>query len=318
MRRSFKFAVMTLVSLGIIGSACAFAACGDKDDTTQNPSEHVHTFATEWSHDETYHWHAATCGHSEVSDKAVHTWDNGNKGTDKITYTCTVCGATKEEAVQPEVGDGETMYTFEAEYAPFDSKADCGTDSYPGYSNSAVGAQVISPDVADLLTGSKLGAVADDYQREHNQELGFDADTGWFVSYMYIEGATIRFFITAEEDTTATLYLRYAGQVEYTLTYDKYQVLVNGTMLEYDDFDITGSYQQISAFQTRELGEIELKKGENVIELVTANNDKPSEAAGRYEGLAPVVDSISLACETELTYTEGKMLTQNLEDSQSV
>ena len=37
-----------------------------------------HTFSEDWLHDGTYHWHAATCEHSDrVSDKAEHSWDNG-------------------------------------------------------------------------------------------------------------------------------------------------------------------------------------------------------------------------------------------------
>ena len=44
---------------------------------------HEHTFSKQWSNDETYHWHAATCEHTgEVRDKAEHTFANG---------VCTVC-----------------------------------------------------------------------------------------------------------------------------------------------------------------------------------------------------------------------------------
>ena len=46
-----------------------------------------HTFSEAWSKDDTYHWHAATCGHTdEVSGKAEHSWDDG---------ICSVCGAPK-------------------------------------------------------------------------------------------------------------------------------------------------------------------------------------------------------------------------------
>ena len=47
---------------------------------------HIHTYSSEWSHDDTHHWHASTCGcTNKVSDKAEHTF-----GTDKL---CTTCGA---------------------------------------------------------------------------------------------------------------------------------------------------------------------------------------------------------------------------------
>ena len=66
---------------------------------------HTHTFAEEWSSDETNHWHAATCGHAEeVSGKAEHSFgewtitkkatctENGERKT-----TCTFCGYEKTE-----------------------------------------------------------------------------------------------------------------------------------------------------------------------------------------------------------------------------
>ena len=57
--------------------------CGDvkKESTGIGP----HTYSAEWSGDQTYHWHAATCCDTgTVSDKAVHTVKGG---------TCTVCNA---------------------------------------------------------------------------------------------------------------------------------------------------------------------------------------------------------------------------------
>lgn len=68
---------------------------------------HEHTFSDDWTKNDDYHWHASTCGHTtEVLGKAEHSWNNGEITTtataDKDgvkTYTCTVCGATKEETI---------------------------------------------------------------------------------------------------------------------------------------------------------------------------------------------------------------------------
>lgn len=74
------------------------------------PSEHKHTYANVWTTNETYHWHAATCGHnSEVGDLNVHIW-NGGVITTQAThtadgeklYTCLTCGATKREVIKAE------------------------------------------------------------------------------------------------------------------------------------------------------------------------------------------------------------------------
>lgn len=69
-------------------------------------SSHSHSYADAWSHDATHHWHASTCGHEVVSDKAEHTWNDGEVTTAATcgaagvkTFTCTVCGATKTEAI---------------------------------------------------------------------------------------------------------------------------------------------------------------------------------------------------------------------------
>lgn len=58
--------------------------------------KHTHDFATEWSKDDTYHWHAAVCDHpDEVSGKGEHNWTAGETVGDTVTYTCGDCGATE-------------------------------------------------------------------------------------------------------------------------------------------------------------------------------------------------------------------------------
>ena len=64
MRKHFKFLSLLLV-LPLLGG------CG-----------HEHTFATEWSFNESTHYHAATCGHDVKADEAPHSYIYG---------ICTVC-----------------------------------------------------------------------------------------------------------------------------------------------------------------------------------------------------------------------------------
>lgn len=74
--------------------------------TPPTPSDEHH-WATEWSKDETNHWHACTDADcTEKNDLAAHTFDNGEVTTPATattagvkTYTCTVCGQTKTEAI---------------------------------------------------------------------------------------------------------------------------------------------------------------------------------------------------------------------------
>lgn len=56
---------------------------------------HSHTYAAEWSHDDTYHWHAATCSHTDQkSGYAEHTYTITND-----TATCTAAGEKTETCV---------------------------------------------------------------------------------------------------------------------------------------------------------------------------------------------------------------------------
>ncbi|MBR2293253.1 MAG: hypothetical protein IKA44_02955 [Clostridia bacterium] len=70
-------------------------------------NKHECTFATEWSHDDTNHWRACVGEDCvEISEKASHTWNDGEittKATQEAdgvkTYTCSVCSHTKTESV---------------------------------------------------------------------------------------------------------------------------------------------------------------------------------------------------------------------------
>ena len=84
---------------------------------------HEHTFSKEWSFDENYHWHQATCKHKDlVSDKEHHIFDEGHvthsptafeKG--EIVYKCIVCGYEKKE-VLPEISPETPDFTLTENY----------------------------------------------------------------------------------------------------------------------------------------------------------------------------------------------------------
>ncbi len=61
--------------------------------------DHQHTFSADWAFDSNYHWHAATCSHSDaVKDKAQHTIVNG---------ICNVCGYSVSGGGDPNAPDGK-------------------------------------------------------------------------------------------------------------------------------------------------------------------------------------------------------------------
>ena len=81
--------------------------CGQTKTETIPVLGHTHKFdTTKWEKDASKHWHGATCGHDVKQDEANHTFDNGvqTKAPTETeagvkTFTCTVCGQTKTEAI---------------------------------------------------------------------------------------------------------------------------------------------------------------------------------------------------------------------------
>ncbi len=82
--------------------------------TPSTEPEHTHTFSDVWSKNDTHHWHASTCEHTdEVKDKATHTaseWIIDEKATKKhegLRHTeCTVCGYILEVESIPVISSG--------------------------------------------------------------------------------------------------------------------------------------------------------------------------------------------------------------------
>ena len=66
----------TIDAAGVKTYTCT--ECGQTKTEEIAKLPHDHTYASEWSKDETHHWHQATCTHTnEIKDKAEHVWDEG-------------------------------------------------------------------------------------------------------------------------------------------------------------------------------------------------------------------------------------------------
>ena len=82
--------------------------CGYPATEVIEKLEHKHKFASEWTSDETNHWHAATCEHKdEVIDKVKHTfgdWTITKEPTEETEGTreksCTVCEYRVPEVIE--------------------------------------------------------------------------------------------------------------------------------------------------------------------------------------------------------------------------
>lgn len=110
--------------LSVVGvSSCVIGVVANKKDKNK-PDTHEHVYASEWSHDETRHWHGATCSHTnEKIDVEEHTNVTDyqiSESTDaemivKTQLRCIVCGWVSEETALDEynvIESGNNNYTI--------------------------------------------------------------------------------------------------------------------------------------------------------------------------------------------------------------
>lgn len=173
------------------------------------------------------------------------------------------------------------------------------------------------------------------------------ASNDYYVSYLYNPGSYLEFCITAAEEVeNATLVLRLTPELhdmffltggENGIAAEKngYKVYVNPVysfnsvvnkeqMETYEqvfnlNYDLTGAitkdqdpnYSTKRPFEDYILtGELNLHKGENIIRLVTENTH---DYGGSMHAAAPMVDCIKIYTDVELTWTEGREYTSNLD-----
>lgn len=111
MKRKTFIAILA-IAMVLVLSLAVLTACNNKK----------HDFSSKWEYDETSHWHECmTKKHSDVADKADHTFDAGNITTQPTedaagvkTLTCTVCGYQKTESV-PKLGHSFDMDNWKSD-----------------------------------------------------------------------------------------------------------------------------------------------------------------------------------------------------------
>ena len=75
--------ILSVVFVLVLGATMLVACNKDKGEETPE----THTYSQTWSYDSSEHWHQCTLdGHTDVADKAEHTYDND------ADTTCNVCG----------------------------------------------------------------------------------------------------------------------------------------------------------------------------------------------------------------------------------
>lgn len=74
--------------------------CSICDFVLSDKTAHIHEASEDWTWDENNHWKQCGCG--EVTEEALHLWDEGREIDDGVWHICTVCGAEKLEPIAQE------------------------------------------------------------------------------------------------------------------------------------------------------------------------------------------------------------------------
>lgn len=115
MKRKTFIAILA-IAMVLVLSLAVLTACNNKK----------HNFSSKWEYDETSHWHECmTKKHSDVADKADHTFDAGVVTTPAtettegvLTLTCTVCGFQKTKSIDKL----EHVHTFDMTKWSYDTE----------------------------------------------------------------------------------------------------------------------------------------------------------------------------------------------------
>ena len=111
-----SFIAILAIAMVLVLSLAVLTAC----------NKNKHEFSSEWKNDETSHWHECmTKKHSDVADKADHTFDAGVVTTPAtettegvLTLTCTVCGFQKTKSIDKL----EHVHTFDMTKWSYDTE----------------------------------------------------------------------------------------------------------------------------------------------------------------------------------------------------
>lgn len=191
--------------------------------------------------------------------------------------------------------EGVKTDIFQAEYVEFDP-----LQEYWGYSGSVKGAKCIVQDTGTIGT-----VMVDKYPL--NSVL--TSNKGYYVSYQYEKGNTLRFEITSSKATSATLVGSFAveGSPRQIGPDGEYSNLikVNGESIDYSPIAIQTTFKEYS------VATIQLKEGLNVIEIVV--NNSSGAMGGTYKAVGFMTDYIKFTNYGDATFTWSPIY-DNLEE----
>lgn len=261
--------ILSLVLVLVLGAAL-LVACNNKGG---EETPETHTYSATWSNDASEHWHQCTQdGHTDVADKAAHTWDEGTITTDATfasdgekTYTCTVCQKTKTETV--------TMEYIDVNFA----KSDAENQTKVRFTVTEAGTYYFRYEVQDCgfangyywINMNKVGGTLQQTDTNHAQAKIYDANKQLVKEGLATQAAG-QFMAVADEGAQTRKGLMDNG-VKYLempfVTPGEYEMIVThyagncSTALDYNDGSFSkanvvlwdGSYKYYSITLTDEM-----------------------------------------------------------------
>ena len=142
--------------------SCVCGAVGT--ETFTDGEAKGHTFSDQWSYNEIQHWRAATCEHKdEKIQVGDHIWNPGVITTQPTattkgvkTYTCSVCGATKTEEVEPSTHQHTFATTWQGNATYHWHPATCGDNNVSDLGEHQWNAGVVTSWPTHTTPGQKV------------------------------------------------------------------------------------------------------------------------------------------------------------------
>ena len=220
--------------------------------TGEQPGEHEHQWAAEWSSDETAHWHACS-GCDEVKDEAAHEWGEWEvtkpateTETGERVRACDVCGYVQQDVI-PAVEYIDVSYNFR-----IDEKIAEAQTFADGFKTS----------IFELVPGSKV--------RDRSRSYGDKQ----YVRSLQLADSTTALKINAPAAGTLTIIVQNgsSGVGSDTAPSQQYIVLTDseGNQTPYG-FLATGSSSPLVAVEIElEAGEYTLQRQDGTVDLYEA------------------------------------------------
>ncbi len=263
--------------------------CGCYYEEVIGTTTHVHKYSEEWTTDENYHWHAATCGHDLKKSYGEHDFDKGTTTKEPTeeeegitSYFCKTCGYEKQEPIDKlphvHVFDEETL---KCKCGLVHTTCDiCGNCSTDGCVDHKVQCAFIDPDKTIYYAPSiSLVAPEGPDGKQPGSEGAYIYDTSITASHTVLDNSARAVLISLPNGTKAHSGISFAnninmhshGQAGYNCgipAIGGYYKHIRLYFTNHGTTDISFKYSAINYYFDYGAVELTLKAGESAVVLM--------------------------------------------------